>query len=258
MPVWIAASAVFFVYVLAAAPLIPRLARRSRLLAAAGSVLGLAIAAGAWVSPPIPLLHDWLLPPALLLLAYWTSGLLFAAPMPRVEAALSAVDRWLEIDPAARSTPRWLAQILELAYVGVYPLVPLALLIHLASAATPDPERFWTIILVTDFICFACLPWIQTRPPRAVTAAPWDTAIRRLNVKLLGRTSIQANTFPSGHAAEAVAAALLVGAAPWPVSVAVAIAAVLVSAGAVLGRYHYAADAIAGWVVAIGVWVVWS
>jgi len=30
---------------------------------------------------------------------------------------------------------------------------------------------------------------------------------------------------------------------------------VLVSAGAVLGRYHYAADAVAGWVVAAAVWV---
>jgi membrane-associated phospholipid phosphatase len=256
MRVWIAASAAFFVYVLAVAPVIPRLARRARIRAAGASVLGLAIAGGAWASPAVPLLHDWLLPPALLLLAYWTSGLLFAAPMPRVEAVLSAVDTWLDIEPAARSTPRWFAEVLELAYAGVYPLVPLALLIHIASATRPDPGRFWTVILVTDFICFACLPWIQTRPPRALSAPPWDTAIRRLNLKLIGRASIQANTFPSGHAAEAVAAALLVAAAPWPVSLAVAIAAMLVSAGAVLGRYHYAADAIAGWIVAIAVWVV--
>jgi len=27
-----------------------------------------------------------------------------------------------------------------------------------------------------------------------------------------------------------------------------------ISAGAVLGRYHYAADAIAGWIVAVVVW----
>jgi hypothetical protein len=31
--------------------------------------------------------------------------------------------------------------------------------------------------------------------------------------------------------------------------------AIAVSAGAVLGRYHYLADALAGWIVAIGVWV---
>lgn len=256
---WIGASAAFFGYVIAVAPLVPGLTRRARLLAAAGSVVGLSMAAGAYLTAPNRLLHDWLLPPALLLLGYWTSGLLFAAPMPRVEAALGAVDRWLDIDPAARATPAWIAAVLEVAYAGVYLLVPLALLIHLTSAAAPDPARFWTVILVTDFVCFACLPWIQTRPPRALSSAPpWDTALRRLNLRLLGKTSIHVNTFPSGHAAEALAAALLVAAAPWPIVATIAIAALLVSAGAVLGRYHYAADAIAGWVVAVAVWAAWG
>ena len=176
---------------------------------------------------------------------------------PWAEATLSAVDRCLAVEPAASATPRWLANVLEAAYAGVYLLIPLALVIHLASAERPDPARFWTVILVTDFICFACLPWIQTRPPRALsTFQPWDTAARRFNLRLLGSTSIQANTFPSGHAAEGVAAALLVATAPWPVSAAVGVAALLVSAGAVLGRYHYAADAFAGWAVAVMVWMV--
>jgi hypothetical protein len=257
MRAWIVASLVFFVYVLAVAPLLRGLARRARILAAAGSFAGLAIAVGAHLAPPAPVLHDWLIPPVLLLLGYWTSGLLFAAPMPRVEAALWAVDTWLNVEPAARAAPRWLAHVLEAAYVGVYVLVPLALLIHVAFTRQPDPERFWTVILITDFVCFAFLAWIQTRPPRALsTFQPWDTAGRRFNLRLLGSTSIQANTFPSGHAAEGVAAALLVLAAPWPFSAAVAIAAVLVSAGAVLGRYHYAADAFAGWAVALVVWMI--
>jgi len=257
MRAWIVASLVFFVYVLAVAPLVRGLARQARRLAAVGSFAGLAIAAGAHLARPTPLLHDWLIPPVLLLLGYWTSGLLFAAPMPRVEAALWAMDTWLNVEPAARATPRWLADVLEAAYVGVYLLVPLALVVHVASADQPDPERFWTVILITDFVCFAFLAWIQTRPPRALSAfQPWDTAARRFNLRLLGSTSIQANTFPSGHAAEGVAAALLVATAPWPVSAAVGVAALLVSAGAVLGRYHYAADAFAGWAVAVMVWMV--
>jgi hypothetical protein len=32
--------------------------------------------------------------------------------------------------------------------------------------------------------------------------------------------------------------------------------AILISAGAVLGRYHYAADVFAGWIVATCVWLV--
>jgi hypothetical protein len=257
MRIWIAASLAFFAYLLAVAPMIPGLNRRARILAAIASLAGLGIALAAHAVRPMPILHDWLVPPVLLLLGYWTSGLLFAAPMPRVEAALWAVDRWLDVEAAARATPRWLADALEAAYVGVYVLVPLALVIHVASAERPDPERFWTIILVTDFICFACLPWIQTRPPRALSPfQPWDTALRRLNLRLLGSTSIQANTFPSGHAAEAFAVALLVAAAPWPIFAAIAVAALLVSAGAVLGRYHYAADAFTGWGVAVVVWAV--
>ncbi len=63
------------------------------------------------------------------------------------------------------------------------------------------------------------------------------------------------NTFPSGHAAEALAAALLVLGAPLPIVLLMFVNAVAVSAAAVLGRYHYAADALAGWAVALIVWL---
>src|SRR5215218_9409404 len=164
MRVWIAASGAFFVYLIAAAAVMPGLGRRPRLLAIGGSFVGLLIAAAAHRAPHAPLLHDWLVPPVLLLLGYWTSGLLFTSPMPRIEAALRRLDRWLDIDPVAKATPMWLAQVLELAYVGVYLLVPVALVIFLMSSERADPDRFWTVILVIDFVCFACLPWIQTRP----------------------------------------------------------------------------------------------
>jgi membrane-associated phospholipid phosphatase len=66
--------------------------------------------------------------------------------------------------------------------------------------------------------------------------------------------SVRVNTFPSGHAAEALAAALLTTAAPAPVPILMLLNALAVSAGAVLGRYHYAVDAVAGWLVAAAVW----
>ncbi len=253
---WIAASIAFFVYVMVVAPLVPGLPPRRRLLATAGSAAGIALALVAHYLPHVVLLHDWILPLILLLLGYWSSGLLFAAPMPRAERALEELDRALAVDRAAAATPRSIAELLELAYLGVYPLIPVAFAIHQFGSAAPDPERFWTVILVTDFVCFAFLPWIQTRPPRALrTADPWIARLRRLNLRVLGTASIQVNTFPSGHAAEALAAALLVIGAPWPYVAYVAVSAALISAGAVLGRYHYAADALAGWVVALGVWV---
>ncbi len=109
-------------------------------------------------------------------------------------------------------------------------------------------------MLITDFVCFGVLPWVQTRPPRALEAGdPWRSSFRAFNLRLLGATSIQVNTFPSGHAAEALAAALLVLGAPPGIVVVMFAAALAVSAGAVLGRYHYLADALAGWAVAVGV-----
>jgi membrane-associated phospholipid phosphatase len=196
-------------------------------------------------------------PPIVLLLAYWTSGLLFVRPMPAVERALERFDRALRVDAVAAATPRWLAEVLEGAYVAVYPLIPAALAVALLSTARTTPAEFWTVVLVTDFICFGFLPWVQTRPPRHLRPSdPWLARLRRLNLKLLGRTSIQVNTFPSGHAAEALAAALLVRDAPWPFAAPIWAMAVLVSAGTVLGRYHYAADALSGWLVAVVVWAI--
>jgi PAP2 superfamily len=257
MRAWIAASAGFFVYVAMVAPLVRGLPARRRVLAAAGSAVGVLISAAAHIQPHSAVLHDWILPPVLLLLAYWTSGLLFAAPMPRVETVLERIDRALSVDRVAAAAPRAMAELLELAYAGVYPLIPLALGVHLLVTESPEPERFWTVILITDYVCFGFLPWIQTRPPRAFRPAdPWTSRVRRFNLRMLGKTSIQVNTFPSGHAAEALAAALLVVGAPWPWVACLAIGAVLVSAGAVLGRYHYAADAIAGWAVVVCVWML--
>ena len=252
---WIFAALVFFGYVLVLAPLLPGLQRAARWRASLAALGGLALSLLAYAFDDSAVLRQWVMPPALLLLGYWASGQLFAAPMPGIERALCSFDRNLRVDRAIVGTPHWLRTVLELAYAGVYVLVPIALLIRFATVAEPNPDGFWTIILVTDFVCFACLPWIQTRPPRALSAQPpWQSGLRRMNERVLARTSIQHNTFPSGHAAEAVACVLLVAAAPWPVLMAVAVAAALVSAGAVLGRYHYAADAVVGWVVAVAVW----
>ena len=255
MRLWVAAGGVFFVYVAACAALVPGLPRARRSLAAAVSVLGVVVVWFLHLLPHHVLVHEWVSPPLLLLLAYWVSGLLFVAPMPGMERALWDFDRWLRVDERAARLPRGLAELLELAYLGVYPLIPLALAIHLTGSPSPDADWFWSVVLVTDFICFLFLPWIQTRPPRVFAGtAPWRSAIRRLNLHVLRRGSIQVNTFPSGHTAEAVGVALVVSEGAWPAALGVWATAALVSAGAVLGRYHYAADAIAGWIVAGLVW----
>lgn len=251
---WLAASAAFFVYLGIVAALVPRVTTERRRLASAGAIIGLIVVAGSSASPH-KVLDGWILPPLLLLLAYWTSGLLFVAPMPHAERPLLRFDSMLRIRRMAASLPAPLVECLEAAYLAVYPVVPIALALHLTRAPDPDAGRFWGVILTTDYICFGMLPWVQTRPPRAIEPEPpWRSRVRPLNLRLLGGASIHANTFPSGHAAEALAAALMVlGAGPIPVS-AMFLMALAISAGAVFGRYHYAADALAGWMTALAVW----
>jgi hypothetical protein len=249
---WQVASGVFFLYV-AAIVLWPGGRRPADRKAIAGAVVGhLVVLVSALVD--VPLLATWIWPPLLLLIAYWSSGLLFVAPRPRQEAGLRWLDDRVGVREVARRTPLALAEILEAAYAGVYLLIPLALLVRMWLLPPADADRFWSIVLITDLVCFGVLPWVQTRPPRALEDAdPWPSSFRTFNLRLLGATSIQVNTFPSGHAAEALVAALLVLGAPPVIMVVMFAAALAVSAGAVLGRYHYLADALAGWAVAVGV-----
>ena len=246
MRLWQLASGAFFLYVACVALFRGRRSGRALAGAAAGPIV---VSASLAIDEPV--LATWIWPPVLLLIAYWSSGPLFEAARPAHEAALRWLDDLLRIRQVAARTPRAIAEVLEAAYVGVYPLVPLALLLHLEFSPLPDSDRFWSVVLITDFLCFAVLPWVQTRPPRALEPGePWSSSVRRFNLRLLGATSIQVNTFPSGHAAEGLVAFLFALAAPPGIVVAMFLAAVAVSAGAVLGRYHYLADAVAGWAVA--------
>jgi hypothetical protein len=255
---WEAASLIAFLYAaLVAAFLRPGVAMSPRFRAIGASMAGIAVTAASIFAPANAFVHEWLLPPILLLLFYWTTGLLFVSPMTRIEDTFFRIDRALKILAVSANTPKWLVEILEAAYAGVYGLIPVALVLHLWLSAAPDADRFWTVILVTDFVCFGFLPWIQTRPPRALEPGePWRSSFRSLNLRLLGATSIQVNTFPSGHAAEGLVAALLVASLSPVIFAPMLLAALAVSAGAVLGRYHYAIDAFTGWLVALVVWLL--
>ena len=192
------------------------------------------------------------------LLGYWVSGLLFVAPMPRAERTLEAIDRALRIDAVAAAAPRWVAEVLEAAYVGVYPLIPIALAIHLWTSAEPSPDHFWTVILVTDFVCFGFLPWVQTRPPRAFrprrTVGREDADVQPCaarNDEHPGQYLSQRACRRGGR--RGASGRRRASGRLWLWS---AVTAALISAGAVLGRYHYAADVLAGWGVAVCVWVI--
>jgi len=255
--VWQNVSLAFFGYLLVVAALPRGLHRRSRLRVVAGAVLGAAVVAVSLSLPADGLANVWLLPPLALLVGYWTSGFLFVAPMPRTERLLARIDEELGVQQIAGGMPGPLVELLEFAYSAVYLLIPIALWLALGQGVAVD--RFWTTILLTDYVCFGMLPWVQTRPPRALGFdAPWRSRWRIVNLRMLNASSVQVNTFPSGHCAEALACALLTSGGSAPVVAWMWFNAAAISAGTVLGRYHYAADALAGWAVALLVWVLLS
>lgn len=250
---WQPASLAFFGYLLVVAALPRGMSRPAVLRVVAGALLGAALVAISFGLPADSLANVWVLPPLALLVGYWTSGFLFVAPMPRTERLLARIDEDLGVQQIAARMPGPLVELLEFAYSGVYLLIPIALWLALVQGVTVD--RFWTTILLTDYVCFGMLPWIQTRPPRALGVdVPWRSRWRIVNLRMLNAGSVQVNTFPSGHCAEALACALLTSGGSAPVVAWMFFNAAAISAGTVFGRYHYAADALAGWAVALLVW----
>jgi len=171
------------------------------------------------------------------------------------EAWLAHIDnRWRLHSIAA---PNWLLCVLEMSYLLAYPLVPAAFMFVWMHGRLADTDRFWTAVLLSGFACYGTLPWLISRPPRvrledaAVKARAARTGLRAANAFVLARVSHGLNTFPSGHVAVAVAAALEVMAISPPAGLATLVLAALIAAGAVAGRYHYAVDVAAGVVVGI-------
>jgi PAP2 superfamily protein len=198
-----------------------------------------------------------------ILIGYWACGRTFIRPMPRIEAWLERVDdRVLRQTGALEAIgrgPRALLEYLEAVYFGCFLLVPGGLLALIALGSADRTNAYWTAIVIAELGAFGVMPLIQTRPPWAIEP-PGPVAARRLVMtrvarQLVDRATIRVNTFPSGHAAASIAAALAVSdSSAVAGAVFLAIAASIVVAS-VAGRYHFLPDAASG--VGLGV-VAWS
>ena len=198
-----------------------------------------------------------IMPLVYLLLGYWLPALLVSAPNPAVERWLLDVDRRLfgrdGLSTFNERAPRWLVEYLELAYLLCYAVVPAGYVWLLVAGYQREADRFWSTVLLASFLCYGLLPWIPTRAPRAVEGdRPLrGSTLRQVNLAVLSRASVQWNTFPSGHTAASIATALAVGTHVPIAGVVLGSIAASIAAGSVAGRYHYAADAMAGAVVAL-------
>ena len=121
-------------------------------------------------------------------------------------------------------------------------------------------DSFWTTVLLATLFCFAIYPVFPLTPPRVlfsdVPGPPVAPLLRHLNLWVLDRLSVQACVFPSGHAAAVTATALAVRAYRPRLGILFCLAALSVAVATVYGRYHYAADALAGVIVGVVAFVV--
>jgi len=142
----------------------------------------------------------------------------------------------------------------------VYPVIPAAAVTLAIGGHLDAVPRFWSTVLLAEFVSYGMLPWLQTRPPRAIESAAGarhpPSAVRQFNEAILNRGSIQVNTVPSGHAAGAVAAALAVADVMPVAGIVFAFLAAAIVAATVLGRYHYLVDSLLGALVAVSAWLI--
>ena len=253
----------YFAYLIVLARVQPLSAtRRNRVLVVGLVCIGLVLVLSQLrLQLPMRIARDWV-PCIYLLQGYWMSGLFFRRPMPGVEGRLLRLDGRLlgalRMDAVVSRTPAPLLELLELAYLFAYPFVPVTFALIHGAGLRGEAAAYWTPVLLAAFACYGLLPWIQTRPPRTIeppgSMDQRGLALRRLNRAVLERASVQVNTFPSGHAATAIAAALAAGELMPALVLPLHAAAGAVALSTVVGRYHYAADTVAGLAVGAAAW----
>ena len=253
----------YFAYLAGTAIAVPLASdRRRRIVSVAMFVAATVLSVAAFgETGSAAVFRNWL-PLAYIVIGYWLPASLVTAPDEVFERVLLTLDdRWCGRDRlaafAARG-PRRLVETFELAYSLCYPLVPAGLAcLHLAGLQD-ETNRFWTAVLLAVFSSYGALPWLPTRPPRAVERPTVQSRsrTRSVNLKMLSLASIQLNTFPSGHAAASLATALAVGARLPLAGLVLGLIALMISVGSVTGRYHYAADVLTGAALALIAFVV--
>jgi membrane-associated phospholipid phosphatase len=128
-------------------------------------------------------------------------------------------------------------------------------------------DQFLFLFALGVLLCYAQFPFWPSEPPRVVFPGEDNptvhTAMRSFNLWLVGNYGIHTSVFPSAHVSGAVAAAFGI-AYLMPkrrrLVLVYFVYSALVAVATVYGRYHYAVDAAAGFLVGVfgfvfGVWL---
>jgi membrane-associated phospholipid phosphatase len=214
------------------------------------------------VLPRLPdLPRDWI-PVALVPLLYLEVGLINQFITTGFhDAAILSLEHDVfgrSLTDALRGTLPWrpLAGYFEFGYLAFYALLPMLGIALYRNGDTRDYRRMLGTVLTTFYICFLCFVCFPV-------AGPWYARAHSdgLTDMLLTHGSSKGAAFPSSH----VAAAVVIWLFAWRYHRRVfwAMAAIVPALvfGTVYGGYHYGVDALAGLVLAVGVYtgdqVVW-
>jgi membrane-associated phospholipid phosphatase len=225
------------------------------------------LANGAW-SKGIEIARDWL--PLLLIFAAFREMELFVTRDYNVanEMAWIQWDRLLLIQwrltAAIESLGKLLPFYLEFCYLLVYGVAAFCVVVLLMDAVNSSKidhrsvDLFWTVYLLGTLGAYALFPFFPSEPPRYafpdVAAPTVITWVRHLNLWILGKATIHSGVFPSAHVSSAFSCAwamFFVQARRPIVCWALVVYAISVSTATVYGRYHYAADVVAGFAVSL-------
>ncbi len=159
------------------------------------------------------------------------------------------------------SIPFWL----ELCYLLVYGTGFFCVALLYVEHRRAKIDRFLTVYLIGTLLVYALFPYFPSEPPRIVfpnvDQPHVTTGARQLNLWILKVGTIHVGVFPSAHVSSAFSAA-------WGMfavmprrklfGYALLFYALNVSLVTVYGRYHYAADVLAGFGVSlIPGWLCW-
>jgi membrane-associated phospholipid phosphatase len=210
--------------------------------------------------PWVEYARDWV-PQALSFLAYKQMG--WFAPAQHTNMLEQEWIRWDRVLLDGVGVRGWIESggtllpgLLELSYSVVYLVPPVTMLLLYALGLRRKSDTLLTIYLLGLFLCYAQFPFWPSEPPRTVFPGQdlptVVTPIRQFNLWLVGNYGIHTSVFPSAHVSGAFAAAMamayVAGRRRWMV-IAYFVYAALVATATVYGRYHYAVDAAAGFVV---------